>query len=75
MGQDEKQTEIQYVVWKSEMSVRSKAIDVQHRQEVIAELSRSKDYHALLHFLRDWWLGHIQGIDRLYISYVEKLDL
>jgi hemerythrin len=141
MGQDENRAEIQYVVWKPEMSVCSKAIDVQHRQvvallnevnlalrtpgrsaemdallfrlriftethfayeetvlrligypgleqhrqthaamiektkEVIAELSRSQDYPTLLHFLRDWWLGHIQGVDKLYISYVEKLGL
>lgn len=141
MVQDKSQIQMQYVVWKPEMSVCSRAIDAQHRQvvgllneaylalrtpgrppdmdalllrlriftethfayedtvlrltgyprfeqhrsvhesmigktkEVIGDLSRSQDYHALLCFLRDWWLGHIQGFDRQYISYVEKLGL
>jgi hemerythrin len=142
MGHEYEQDPLRYVVWKPEMSVHSKAIDIQHRQvvsllnelhmalrtpglsidmaglllrlriftethfayeeavlrmlnyptldphkamhdamiartrEVVAGFSSgSGDYTALLHFLRDWWLGHIQGVDRLYSPYLENLGL
>ncbi len=27
--------------------------------------------HDLLHFLKDWWVGHIQGCDKKYTPYLE----
>ena len=27
--------------------------------------------HELLHFLKEWWVGHIQGVDKKYMPYLE----
>ena len=54
---------------------RMHATMMEKTREVIAEISRSKNGQALLQFLRDWWLGHIQGVDKLYVPYLERLDL
>jgi hemerythrin-like metal-binding protein len=44
-------------------------------RQVMADLAGSRDCLSLLHLLRDWWLDHIQGIDRQYVPHVERLGL
>jgi hemerythrin-like metal-binding protein len=44
--------------------IRQKTIDLREHAHLVTG-------HDLLRFLKDWWVGHIQGCDKKYTPYLE----
>ena len=44
--------------------IRQKTIDLREHVSLVTG-------HDLLRFLKDWWVGHIQGCDKKYSPYLE----
>lgn len=44
--------------------IRQKTIDLRNHADLVSN-------HDLLGFLKEWWLGHIQSVDKQYAPYLE----
>ena len=45
----------------------------QRTQKIAQEALAEGNAYVALEFLKDWWLGHINSIDRQYVPYVKKM--
>ncbi len=46
---------------------------IKKTQEIARDVSINKDTDEILHFLKKWWLNHINIEDRKYAPFVKKL--